>query len=170
MAGALALYSRSPAWFLFSLGCTCFQSVVCQRVLKVCSVIRLVTVSRSPLSAMEAAANVFFYLTYEGRVDLEAVSDAAERAALQTQISEFGQTPQQLFTTPHPPRHSQSASVARPLHWGDAPFGRPFASASLGSSALFRVSICGDAHDRCVVAIDQTMTHRCVETGGSDRE
>jgi len=110
-------------------------------------------------SAAEAAANVFFYLTYEGRVDLEAVEDAAERAALQTQISEFGQTPQQLFTTPHPPRHSQSFSVARPLHWGDVPFGKPFACVPVGRSALFRVSVCGDAHDRRVVAIDHTMAY-----------
>ena len=56
--------------------------------------------------AAEAAANVFFYLTYEGRVDLEAVSDPAEREALQTQVACFGQTPSQLMLTPHPPRRA----------------------------------------------------------------
>ncbi|KAG5189975.1 BEACH domain-containing protein [Tribonema minus] len=54
--------------------------------------------------AAEAACNVFFYLTYEGAVDLEAIENAAQRTALVQQIHEFGQTPAQLFTLPHPPR------------------------------------------------------------------
>lgn len=50
------------------------------------------------------ADNVFYYLTYEGAVDVEAVRDKQQRAALETQIQEFGQTPVQLFTRPHPAR------------------------------------------------------------------
>uniref|UniRef100_A0A061R8P8 Beach domain-containing protein n=1 Tax=Tetraselmis sp. GSL018 TaxID=582737 RepID=A0A061R8P8_9CHLO len=50
------------------------------------------------------ANNVFHPLTYEGAVDLDAVSDPMERRALEVQINEFGQTPRQLFTSPHPPR------------------------------------------------------------------
>ena len=50
------------------------------------------------------ADNLFHYLTYEGSVDIEAEMDPGQRAALEAQILEFGQTPTQLFTSPHPPR------------------------------------------------------------------
>lgn len=55
-------------------------------------------------AAAAARDNVFHPLTYEGAVDLDAVQDPAERASLEAQISEFGQTPRQLFTQPHPQR------------------------------------------------------------------
>jgi hypothetical protein len=42
--------------------------------------------------------------TCQGAVDLDAVQDSRERAALEMQIQEFGQTPKQLFSTPHPSR------------------------------------------------------------------
>ncbi|KAF7246178.1 Protein FAN [Varanus komodoensis] len=48
--------------------------------------------------------NVFHPLTYEGGVDLNRIMDPNDRVALLTQILEFGQTPKQLFTTPHPQR------------------------------------------------------------------
>ncbi|RMC15364.1 hypothetical protein DUI87_07555 [Hirundo rustica rustica] len=51
-----------------------------------------------------AAHNVFHPLTYEGGVDLNSIMDPNEKVALLTQILEFGQTPKQLFTTPHPQR------------------------------------------------------------------
>nr|XP_032658093.1 protein FAN [Chelonoidis abingdonii] len=51
-----------------------------------------------------AAHNVFHPLTYEGGVDLNSIMDPNEKVALLTQILEFGQTPKQLFTTPHPRR------------------------------------------------------------------
>ncbi|KDD72785.1 Beige/BEACH domain-containing protein, partial [Helicosporidium sp. ATCC 50920] len=45
----------------------------------------------------EEACNAFFYLTYEGAVDLEALTDPMQRAAVEDQIRHFGQTPIQLF-------------------------------------------------------------------------
>ena len=83
--------------------------------------------------AAEAAANVFFYLTYEGRVDLEAVSDPAEREALQTQVACFGQTPSQLMLTPHPPRRA-ALPFLRPVHWG--PPEHPVATAAAQHVAM----------------------------------
>lgn len=50
------------------------------------------------------AFNVFFYLTYEGSVDIEAIQDPHERKATLDQISNFGQTPIQLLNKPHPKR------------------------------------------------------------------
>lgn len=58
------------------------------------------------------ADNVFYYLTYEGAVDLEAIDDKAEREGMESQIMEFGQTPKQLFSIPHPQRVTASLPVA----------------------------------------------------------
>ncbi|KAM7346346.1 A kinase anchor protein rugose isoform 15-T22 [Cochliomyia hominivorax] len=52
------------------------------------------------------ATNVFYYLTYEGSVDLEAIVDPVMREAVENQIRNFGQTPSQLLMEPHPPRSS----------------------------------------------------------------
>lgn len=40
---------------------------------------------------------MFYYLTYEGQVDLDAIKDPVLRAATVEQIRSFGQTPKQLF-------------------------------------------------------------------------
>lgn len=52
----------------------------------------------------EKAHNVFYYMTYEGMVDITQVTDPVEKASIESQIAFFGQTPSQLFTTPHPKR------------------------------------------------------------------
>ncbi|KAM6900625.1 protein FAN [Xenentodon cancila] len=51
-----------------------------------------------------AAQNVFHPLTYEGGIDCDSIEDTNQRIAMLTQILEFGQTPKQLFTSPHPQR------------------------------------------------------------------
>ncbi|KAK3194967.1 hypothetical protein Dsin_026277 [Dipteronia sinensis] len=45
--------------------------------------------------------NVFFYITYEGTVDIDKISDPAQQRATQDQIAYFGQTPSLLLTVPH---------------------------------------------------------------------
>ncbi|XP_055586017.1 neurobeachin isoform X16 [Uranotaenia lowii] len=52
------------------------------------------------------ATNVFYYLTYEGSVDLDTISDPVTREAIENQIKNFGQTPSLLLMEPHPPRSS----------------------------------------------------------------
>lgn len=52
------------------------------------------------------ATNVFYYLTYEGSVDLDAIQDKVMKEAVENQIKNFGQTPSQLLMEPHPPRSS----------------------------------------------------------------
>ncbi|GBM24392.1 Neurobeachin [Araneus ventricosus] len=52
------------------------------------------------------ATNVFYYLTYEGSVDLENMKDVVMKEAIENQIRNFGQTPSQLLMEPHPPRSS----------------------------------------------------------------
>lgn len=53
--------------------------------------------------------NVFYYLTYEGAVDLDNISDEAERKSIETQITNFGQTPTQIFRRSHPMRLERNA-------------------------------------------------------------
>uniref|UniRef100_UPI00358F9AE2 neurobeachin-like n=1 Tax=Myxine glutinosa TaxID=7769 RepID=UPI00358F9AE2 len=84
------------------------------------------------------ALNVFYYLTYEGSVSLETISDLLLREipkayiirdpytflptadfceAVESQIKNFGQTPSQLLIEPHPPR--SSAMHLSPLMFKD---------------------------------------------------
>ncbi|XP_068199670.1 protein FAN [Antennarius striatus] len=69
-----------------------------------------------------AAHNVFHPVTYEGGIDCESIKDPDQRIAMLTQILEFGQTPKQLFSTPHPQRitprfhnMTRSPSISSPL-------------------------------------------------------
>ncbi|XP_053569691.1 neurobeachin-like protein 2 isoform X2 [Bombina bombina] len=59
------------------------------------------------------ALNVFYYCTYEGVVDLDAIADETERKALEGIISNFGQTPCQLLKEPHPARLSAEHAARR---------------------------------------------------------
>jgi hypothetical protein len=52
----------------------------------------------------EKALNVFMYCTYEGAIDVDAISDPVARRATEDMISNFGQTPTQLFKEAHPKR------------------------------------------------------------------
>lgn len=52
------------------------------------------------------ADNLFYYLTYEGAVDIDKIHDPMERSSIEMQIREFGQTPKQIFTRPHPKRRA----------------------------------------------------------------
>uniref|UniRef100_A0A8K9VF85 Neurobeachin n=1 Tax=Oncorhynchus mykiss TaxID=8022 RepID=A0A8K9VF85_ONCMY len=52
------------------------------------------------------ALNVFHFLSYEGSVTLDTITDSAQRELMETQIQACGQTPSQLLIEPHPPRSS----------------------------------------------------------------
>ncbi|XP_077792798.1 neurobeachin-like protein 2 [Podarcis muralis] len=61
------------------------------------------------------ALNVFYYCTYEGAVDLDAIADETQRKALEGIISNFGQTPCQLLKEPHPARLSAENAASKRL-------------------------------------------------------
>ena len=53
------------------------------------------------------AHNIFHYLSYEGSVDLDKITDELNRKATESHIQNFGQTPSQLILKyPHPCRYS----------------------------------------------------------------
>ena len=56
------------------------------------------------------ANNVFFYLTYYNAVDRDRI-DEAHRQQIELQIAHFGQTPMQLFTSPHPVKKNNVSSA-----------------------------------------------------------
>ena len=59
------------------------------------------------------ANNLFYYLTYEGAVDLDKVMDPIQKLSYEVQIREFGQCPKQLFTHSHPSRGSEDIQGAK---------------------------------------------------------
>ncbi|XP_074640856.1 neurobeachin-like protein 1 isoform X2 [Tubulanus polymorphus] len=59
------------------------------------------------------ALNVFYYCTYEGAVDLDAIVDPLERKAVEGMINNFGQTPCQLLKEPHPKRLTIKEKLAK---------------------------------------------------------
>ncbi|KAI0049337.1 beach-domain-containing protein [Auriscalpium vulgare] len=62
--------------------------------------------------------NVFHPLSYEGSIDLDAITDDLEREATVGIIHNFGQTPRRLFNAPHPKRfmHGFSSLPIGTLH------------------------------------------------------
>lgn len=52
--------------------------------------------------AAEEANNIFCFFTYEGAVDINKIDNEIDRIAMRDQIANFGQTPTQLLTKPHP--------------------------------------------------------------------
>uniref|UniRef100_A0A0A9AX26 BEACH domain-containing protein n=1 Tax=Arundo donax TaxID=35708 RepID=A0A0A9AX26_ARUDO len=62
------------------------------------------------------AANIFYYVTYEGAVDLENMDDMLQKSAIEDQIANFGQTPIQIFRMKHP-RRGPPMPLAHPLYF-----------------------------------------------------
>lgn len=67
------------------------------------------------------AHNVFYYLTYEGAVDIDAIPEESDlRKATEAQIVNFGQTPCQLLPKrPHPARPPPDATNRNLFNHGD---------------------------------------------------
>ena len=55
-------------------------------------------------AAAVEAVNVFHFLTYRGGKDLDQIEDPVQKTSDIQSIHQFGQTPHQIFTKPHPRR------------------------------------------------------------------
>ncbi|EXJ92702.1 hypothetical protein A1O3_01254 [Capronia epimyces CBS 606.96] len=66
--------------------------------------IDLIFGSKQKGEAAVEAVNVFHYLSYQGAKDVDKITDPLERLATIGIIHNFGQTPYQVFTKPHPAR------------------------------------------------------------------
>ncbi|KAI3742627.1 hypothetical protein L1987_60316 [Smallanthus sonchifolius] len=67
--------------------------------------------------AAEEAVNVFYHYTYEGSVDIDAITNPAMKASILAQINHFGQTPKQLFQRAHPKRRKDKKVPINPLKY-----------------------------------------------------
>ena len=57
------------------------------------------------------AQNVFFYLTYEGAINIDAIESESQKKSIEAQIYNFGQTPSQLIKKKsHPKRKPEKVS------------------------------------------------------------
>ncbi|XP_059637635.1 BEACH domain-containing protein B [Cornus florida] len=101
------------------------------------------------------AANIFYYLTYEGAVDLETMEDELQRSAIEDQIANFGQTPIQIFRKKHP-RRGPPIPIAHPLHFapGSIKLTSIISSTSNSPSAVIYINI----FDLNIVLVNQGLT------------
>lgn len=77
--------------------------------------------------AAAEATNVYYFLTYEGAVDMDAIDDDVVRESMEAQIADYGQTPHQLFSRPHPQRKA-SDSVMKPVFYNPDLYSAPLAT------------------------------------------
>ncbi|KAK1275119.1 hypothetical protein QJS04_geneDACA005727 [Acorus gramineus] len=98
------------------------------------------------------AANIFYYLTYEGAVDMDAMEDESQRLAIEDQIANFGQTPIQIFRKKHP-RRGPPIPIAHPLYFAPASITLT-SMISISSSAILYIGTI----ESNIVFIDQGLT------------
>ncbi|KAK9721361.1 hypothetical protein K7432_003503 [Basidiobolus ranarum] len=123
------------------------------------------------------AHNLFYYLTYEGAVNLDNVQDPMERKAIESQIYHFGQTPTQLFTREHPVRFPRAARYI-PRTIFTSPDKHKKYMVNLRSKRISYIAVCCNLHTSLsldhqyqVVTIDQDgiiSAHVYKETSSSN--
>jgi hypothetical protein len=96
------------------------------------------------------AKNVFYYLTYEGIVDIDAITDPDLKASTIAQIVHFGSTPGQLLTSPHLPR-LPIAETLQPLFYRSKSI-NPVSATITDSQVHF-------LRHRCRFACDLSLRH-----------
>ncbi|XP_060199082.1 BEACH domain-containing protein B [Lycium barbarum] len=101
------------------------------------------------------AANIFYYLTYEGAVDLDTMDDELQRSAIEDQIANFGQTPIQLFRKKHP-RRGPPIPIAHPLRF--APGSINLTSMASCSSSCPSTTLYVNVLDSTIVLVNQGLT------------
>ncbi|KAK6116093.1 hypothetical protein DH2020_008362 [Rehmannia glutinosa] len=101
------------------------------------------------------AANIFYYLTYEGAVNLDDMEDDLQRSAIEDQIANFGQTPIQIFRKKHP-RRGPPIPIVHPLRFapGSIKLTSVVSSTSNSPSAVLYVNVL----DSYIINVSQSLT------------
>ncbi|XP_050438205.1 protein FAN-like [Adelges cooleyi] len=117
--------------------------------------------------------NVFYYLCYEGAVDLNNVRDWYQRHALEVQIMEFGQIPKQIFEKPHPPKTCSlsrdfgqlglSSKLDQYWNWNNINLTKWFTTTAHKDIAS-SVKFCNDSHTVWSVGHDAMLKVHCLST------
>ncbi|NXH52910.1 NBEL2 protein, partial [Rhabdornis inornatus] len=111
------------------------------------------------------ALNVFYYCTYEGAVDLDAITDETQRKALEGIISNFGQTPCQLLKEPHPARLSAESAARRLAHLDTR---SPNVFENLGQLKSFFVEGISDGVALVQAVVPKNQAHSFITQGSPD--
>lgn len=121
--------------------------------------------------AAEAANNIFFYLTYEGMVDIDSITDPVLKSSMRAQIAHFGQTPTQVLRGPHPSRQLRAHRVEPAMLFGpgpEAPRELPEGSMSIQVDKVDMTQLVVP-HDAPIVHITMTpgtSTLLCLDSNG----
>uniref|UniRef100_A0A146LEF4 Protein FAN n=2 Tax=Lygus hesperus TaxID=30085 RepID=A0A146LEF4_LYGHE len=116
------------------------------------------------------ANNVFYYLCYEGSVDLEGIKDWNERHAKEVQIMEFGQVPKQIFTHPHPRRMTGPPPALSSLDVCWRGIENLAVSAELPCHKSAVTSLCLSPDGRLVASVSYDCTLKIHNTVSATRE
>eukprot|EP00727_Mastigamoeba_balamuthi_P014685 m51a1_g9842 putative neurobeachin-like protein 2 (2168) ;mRNA; r:1946877-1954862 len=108
---------------------------------RLCAWIDLVFGYKQRGKAAEEALNVFYYLCYDGTVNVDAL-DADQRASVLSQIYNFGQVPAQLFRKPHPRRPTAIEAEARAALGSVVPLALPAQGYALVTPANALRDVC----------------------------
>ncbi|XP_077160810.1 neurobeachin-like protein 2 isoform X4 [Paroedura picta] len=111
------------------------------------------------------ALNVFYYCTYEGAVDLDAIADETQRKALEGIISNFGQTPCQLLKEPHPARLSAENAAERLLRLDTS---SPNVFENLSKLKSFFVEGISDGIPLVQAVVPKSQSHSFMTQGSPD--
>ncbi|XP_019471754.1 LOW QUALITY PROTEIN: neurobeachin-like protein 2 [Meleagris gallopavo] len=111
------------------------------------------------------ALNVFYYCTYEGAVDLDAIADETQRKALEGIISNFGQTPCQLLKEPHPARMSAESAARRLARLDTRP---PNIFENLDQLKSFFVEGISDGVSLVQAVVPKNQAHSFITQGSPD--
>ncbi|XP_042020550.1 BEACH domain-containing protein B-like isoform X1 [Salvia splendens] len=100
------------------------------------------------------AANIFYYLTYEGAVNMDNMEDDLQRSAIEDQIANFGQTPIQIFKKKHP-RRGPPIPIAHPLRYAPGSINlTSIVPCSINSSsAVVYINVL----DSYIISVDQSL-------------
>ncbi|XP_076823781.1 neurobeachin-like protein 1 isoform X1 [Clavelina lepadiformis] len=120
------------------------------------------------------AYNVFYYCTYEGAVDLNAITDPVHRKAVEGMINNFGQTPTQLLTEPHPKRMTRGeaskkilgSKIKSTLNVGDEK--RPNVLEQPNELKAFFVEVMADGNPLVYVTVPRNQSHSFMQSGMPD--
>nr|CAB3264213.1 neurobeachin-like protein 1 [Phallusia mammillata] len=120
------------------------------------------------------AFNVFYYCTYEGAVDLDAITDPIHRKAVEAMINNFGQTPTQLLREAHPRRMSSEEATRKVAS------GRIMSTLSVGDVKTpnvldqpdqlksFFVEIMNNNDPLVYVSVPRSQSHSFIQSGMPD--
>jgi hypothetical protein len=111
------------------------------------------------------AHNVFYYCTYEGAVDLDAITNPHEQQALEGMIKNFGQTPTQLLKEPHPKRMSAEEASRYNRKLAENAFTSPDVFENLKKLKAYFVEVYKDGEPLVFIGVAEAKSRSFLHSG-----